>query len=85
MSGDQERLDPHFSYRPGLDSTGEERFEVVIGAVGPLNGTNCVQFRVGQAHRERPTGDSPEDNSGRGVPPSRSTGHDLLSPHGAGR
>jgi hypothetical protein len=85
MSGDQERLDPHFSHRPGTDSTGEERFKVVIGAVGPLNGTNRVQFRVGQTHQERPTGDSPEDHSGRGVLPRRSTGHYLVSPHGAGR
>jgi hypothetical protein len=85
MPGDQERLDSHFSYRSGLDSTGEERCEIVIGAVGPLYGTNRVQFRVGQAHQERPTGDGPEDHSGRGVPPSRPAGHDLLSPHAAGR
>ncbi|MEU6026522.1 hypothetical protein ABZ825_05805 [Streptomyces tauricus] len=46
MSRDQERFDPHFSYRLCLNRTGEERFKVVIGAVGPLDGTNRVQFRV---------------------------------------
>lgn len=85
MSGDQERLDPHFSYRLGLGGAGEERSEGVLGAAGTLDGADRVQFRVGQAHPERPTGNYAEDHSGRRVPPIRSAGHDLLNPHGAGR
>ncbi|MFF8095511.1 hypothetical protein [Streptomyces sp. NPDC016675] len=79
------KLDPHFPHRPGLVSAGAERVEVVIGTIDPLDGTNRVRFRVGQAHPERPTGDGPEDHAGGGVSPGRSTCHDFLSPHGAGR
>ncbi|CAM5313109.1 hypothetical protein TPAU25S_00927 [Tsukamurella paurometabola] len=77
MPGDQERLDPHFPHRSGPGGAGEERPEVVIGGVGPFDGANRVEFRVGQAHLERPTKELPEDHSGGEVPPSRSVGHDL--------
>ncbi|MEU9625744.1 hypothetical protein AB0D89_02840 [Streptomyces luteogriseus] len=40
IPGDQERLGPYFPHRAGLVCTGEGRFDVVIGAVGLLDGAN---------------------------------------------